>query len=233
MSDSAPPPASTTPGHDRTPSTPRPATPSAAWAELRAGNARFVDGRSAHPNQGAARRAETASGQRPFAIVFGCSDSRVAAEIVFDQGLGDLFVIRTAGHVADLSVLGSLEFGVGVLGCPLVVVLGHDSCGAVKAATEAVRTGEMPDGFVRDVVERVTPSVLATTVDGREPTPEAVERAHVEATGRLLLDRSAVVAERVLDGSLAVVGAQYSLAEGRTRVVAAIGEAGAEPEPTG
>lgn len=202
---------------------PRPTTPRSAWEALRAGNDRFVAGTNAHPNQDAARRAETASGQQPFAIVLGCSDSRVAAEIVFDQGLGDLFVVRTAGHVVDTSVLGSLEFGVGVLGCPLVVVLGHDSCGAVKAATEAVRTGEVPGGFVRDVVERVTPSVLAATTEGRTPTPEAVERTHVEATTHLLVDRSPVIAEQVLQGTLGIVAAQYALAEGRARVVSTLG----------
>ena len=111
---------------------------------LAAGNARFMADERAHPHQDVHFRHRVAARQNPFAIFFGCADSRVAAEIIFDQGLGDLFVVRTAGHVIDPSVLGSLEFGVGVLDCPLIVVLGHDSCGAVKAAEVAVRTGEVP-----------------------------------------------------------------------------------------
>ena len=135
----------------------RPRTPEEAWRVLAAGNARFMADERAHPHQDVHFRHRIAAKQNPFAIFFGCADSRVAAEIIFDQGLGDLFVVRTAGHVVDPSVLGSLEFGVGVLDCPLIVVLGHDSCGAVSAAEVAVRTGEVPGGFLRDIVERVTP----------------------------------------------------------------------------
>ncbi len=111
-----------------------------------AGNQRFVAGTPEHPNQDATRRAETAPSQQPFAVLFGCSDSRLAAEIIFDRGLGDLFVVRTAGHVMGPDVLGSIEFGVEVLGCPLVVILGHDSCGAVGAACAALEDGVTPTG---------------------------------------------------------------------------------------
>src|SRR6476646_8708606 len=117
-------------------------SPISAWKSLREGNERFVNDASIHPSQGIADRAKLVDGQHPTAVLFGCGDSRVAAEIIFDQGLGDMFVVRTAGHVLDDSVLGSIEFGVGVLDCPLIVVLGHDSCGAVSAAELAVRTGE-------------------------------------------------------------------------------------------
>ncbi len=99
-------------------------------------------------------------------MVFGCADSRVAAEIIFDQGLGDMFVVRTAGHVIDSAVLGSIEYAVTVLNVPLIVVLGHDSCGAVKATLAALDDGEVPGGYVRDVVERVTPSILLGRRDG-------------------------------------------------------------------
>src|SRR5512144_3399118 len=102
-------------------------TPARAWQALREGNARFVAGRREHPNQDVDRRAQLTSGQNPFAVVFGCSDSRVAAEIIFDRGLGDLFVVRTAGHVIGAEVLASIDYGVAVLDAPLVVVLGHDS----------------------------------------------------------------------------------------------------------
>src|SRR6476646_730489 len=108
-------------------------TPREAFELLLAGNERFVSGMPEHPNQDAARRAETAPGQRPFAVVFGCSDSRLAAEIIFDRGLGDLFVVRTAGHIIGPEVLASVEYGVTVLGVPRLVVVGHDSCGAIAA----------------------------------------------------------------------------------------------------
>ena len=123
-------------------------------------------GEREHPNQDVAIRHRLAGKQQPFAIFFGCADSRVAAEIIFDRGLGDLFVVRTAGHTVDSSVLGSMEFGVGVLGIPLIVILGHDSCGAVNAAVDAMTSGDLPGGFVRDIVERVMPSVLAASKHG-------------------------------------------------------------------
>ncbi|MFE4209562.1 carbonic anhydrase, partial [Streptomyces goshikiensis] len=147
-------------------------TPAEAFDMLLSGNLRFVAGSPEHPNQDAARRTETAPAQQPFAVMFGCSDSRLAAEIIFDQGLGDLFVVRTAGHVVGAEVLGSIEYGVSVLDCPLVVVLGHDSCGAIAAARDAADGGQVPAGFVRDVVERVTPSVLAARAAGRDSADE-------------------------------------------------------------
>ncbi|MFB7056307.1 carbonic anhydrase [Streptomyces vinaceus] len=202
--------------------------PGNAFDLLLAGNQRFVSGSPEHPNQDAARRTETAPSQQPFAVVFGCSDSRLAAEIIFDRGLGDLFVVRTAGHVAGTEVLGSIEFGVSVLNAPLVVVLGHDSCGAVAAACSALEDGQTPGGFVRDVVERVTPSVLAARAAGRE-TAEEILAEHIEHTVDLLLERSRVLAERVADGRLGVVGLSYRLADGSAQLVAARGLATAAP----
>src|SRR5258708_31754360 len=108
-----------------------PATPAAALDLLMQGNKRFVTGNRLHPHQDADRRTALAPGQRPFAVLFGCSDSRLAAEIIFDQGLGDLFVVRTAAHVVGPEVLGSIEYAIATLDTPLVAVLGHDSCGAV------------------------------------------------------------------------------------------------------
>ncbi|MGW3324836.1 carbonic anhydrase [Streptomyces virginiae] len=202
--------------------------PGNAFDLLLAGNQRFVSGTPEHPNQDAARRTETAPSQQPFAVVFGCSDSRLAAEIIFDRGLGDLFVVRTAGHVAGTEVLGSIEFGVSVLNAPLVVVLGHDSCGAVAAACAALEDGRTPGGFVRDVVERVTPSVLAARAAGRE-TAEEILAEHIEHTVDLLLERSRVLAERVADGRLGVVGLSYRLADGSAELVAARGLGAAAP----
>ncbi|MFD0312856.1 carbonic anhydrase [Streptomyces flavalbus] len=203
-------------------------TPRDAFELLLAGNQRFVSGTPEHPNQDAARRAETAPSQQPFAVLFGCSDSRLAAEIIFDRGLGDLFVVRTAGHVAGTEVLGSIEFGVGVLNAPLVVVLGHDSCGAVAAARSALEDGKTPGGFVRDVVERVTPSVLAARADGRD-TADEILAEHIENTVDLLLDRSRLLAERVAAGRLGVVGLSYRLADGSARLVASRGLDAAVP----
>ena len=179
-------------------------------------------GEREHPNQDVNQRAKLALKQAPFAVFFGCADSRVAAEIIFDQGLGDLFVVRTAGHVVDSSVLGSMEFGVGVLGIPLIVVLGHDSCGAVNAAVVAVQTGEMPTGYVRDIVERVTPSVLAAGKSG-EATIDQIEAEHVRQTARLLAERSHLLADRLEAGTVGIIGATYHLREGRARVVSALG----------
>ncbi|MFF4715141.1 carbonic anhydrase [Streptomyces eurythermus] len=197
-------------------------TPRDAFELLMAGNQRFVSGTPEHPNQDAARRTETAPFQQPFAVLFGCSDSRLAAEIIFDRGLGDLFVVRTAGHVAGTEILGSIEFGVSVLKAPLVVVLGHDSCGAVAAACSALENGQTPGGFVRDVVERVTPSVLAARAAGRESAEEILAQ-HIEHTVDLLLERSRVLAQTVSDGRLAVVGLSYRLVDGSAQLVAARG----------
>ncbi|MFD9005911.1 carbonic anhydrase [Streptomyces sp. NPDC059582] len=203
-------------------------TPGDAFKLLLAGNQRFVAGAPEHPNQDATRRAEIAPAQQPFAVLFGCSDSRLAAEIIFDRGLGDLFVVRTAGHVMGAEVLGSIEYGVDVLGCPLVVVLGHDSCGAVGAACAALEGGMAPAGYVRDVVERVTPSVLAARAAGRVE-PEEILAEHIRQTVDLLLDRSRVLAEKVAAGQATVVGLCYRLADGSTQLVASRGLVAAVP----
>lgn len=189
---------------------------------LLAGNRRFVTGSAEHPNQDAARRAQTACAQVPFAVLFGCSDSRLAAEIIFDRGLGDLFVVRTAGHVQGPEVVGSIEYGVSVLGCPLVVVLGHEGCGAVAAARAAVEDGSSAGGYVRDVIERVTPSVLATRAAGLTGDADFIA-GHTLHTAGLLLERSRTVADAVDAGRAAVVGLSYRLADGTARLVTARG----------
>ncbi|WP_197288342.1 carbonic anhydrase [Nocardia sp. NRRL S-836] len=197
-------------------------SPQEAFELLLSGNQRFVAGEPEHPNQDATRRAEIAPAQRPFAVLFGCSDSRLAAEIIFDRGLGDLFVVRTAGHVVGAEVLGSVEYGTDVLDCPLVVVLGHDACGAVAAACAVLEDGAVPGGYIRDVVERVTPSVLAARAAGRVQAEEILAE-HVSRTVDLLLERSRLLADRVAAGKAAVVGLCYRLADGSARLVAARG----------
>ncbi|MFB6557848.1 MULTISPECIES: carbonic anhydrase [unclassified Streptomyces] len=193
-------------------------TPSEAFELLMAGNRRFIAGAPEHPNQDAARRTETAPAQSPFAVFFGCSDSRLAAEIIFDRGLGDLFVVRTAGHVAGPEVLGSIEYAVSVLESPLVVVLGHDKCGAVAATRAALTDGVSATGYVRDVIERVTPSVLAARAAGLTDEDDIIAE-HIRHTVDLLLDRSRVLADQVAEGRTAVVGLSYRLADGSARVV--------------
>lgn len=199
-----------------------PLTPQWAWDELAEGNKRFVNDKRRHPNQDAERRHLLEAGQTPSAIFFGCADSRVAAEIIFDQGLGDLFVVRTAGHVIDNAVLGSIEFGVAVLGVPLIVVLGHDSCGAIKATAEAVQSGDVPTGYVRDIVERITPSVMSARKAGAT-TIEELEAEHVRHTTRLLAERSVVVHDAIEAGKLGIVGATYHLGEGSATVQTTLG----------
>jgi carbonic anhydrase len=198
-------------------------TPALAWRRLREGNERFVNGESSHPNQNADHRSSLVETQHPFAVIFGCSDSRLAAEIIFDVGLGDVFVVRTAGQVIDDAVLGSLEYSVGVLGVPLIVILGHDSCGAVTATKSAVETGEMPTGFIRDLVERITPSVL-TSLRNDQPEVNDMVVEHVKQTSQRLADSSRVISDAIEEGRTAVIGLSYRLAEGRADLVSGIGE---------
>ncbi len=208
-------------------------TPAQAWSRLLEGNSRFVKGDVLHPDQGASHRAELSAAQFPFAVLFGCSDSRVAAEIVFDQGLGDLFVVRTAGHVIDTTVVGSIEYGVDLLSCPLVVVLAHDSCGAVAAATTALTTGQLPRGFVRAIVDRVIPSMVSmggvAELEGVDPA--VLGREHVRNTMQMLLSYSAGLSESVEKGTCAVVALEYTLVDGTVRLVDWVGDIGVERAP--
>jgi carbonic anhydrase len=196
-----------------------------AWKALKEGNERFVSGQVQHPSQSVADRARLTHGQKPTAVLFGCSDSRVAAEIIFDQGLGDMFVVRTAGHVADSAVLGSIEYAVTVLDVPLIVVLGHDSCGAVKATLAALEDGDVPGGYVRDIVERVTPSILLGRHAGLTRVDE-FETRHVNETVVQLRVRSAPIAQRIIEGKLAIAGVTYHLTDGRVVLRDHVGDIG-------
>ncbi len=185
-----------------------------------------------HPSQNTERRAQLVAAQHPKAVLFGCSDSRVAAEIIFDQGLGDLFVIRTAGHIIDTAVLGSIEYAVHVLDTPLIVVLGHDSCGAVKATVDALNTGEIPPGFLRDVVEKVSPSILNGRREGLSSIDD-YEARHVLETGELLEQRSKIISERIEDGRLAIVGVTYKLSDGHAYLRSVVGDVHDTPHGPG
>ncbi|MGN9810991.1 carbonic anhydrase [Micromonospora sp. BQ11] len=198
---------------------PIPTTPRQALAELKAGNRRFVTGAPRHPNQDAGHRAAVADGQHPFAVVVGCSDSRLAAEIIFDRGLGDLFVVRTAGHTLGAEVLGSVEYAVAVLRTPLVVVLGHDSCGAVQAARTAVSTGTPPAGHLRAVVDGVVPSLRRAEAVGVSDLDGIID-IHIAQTVEAMLASSDALAAEVDAGRCAVVGMSYRLTAGEVRTVA-------------
>ncbi|PZG22029.1 carbonic anhydrase [Micromonospora craterilacus] len=197
-----------------------PGAPQRALAELIAGNRRFVTGALRHPHQDAGRRAAVAAEQHPFAVIVGCSDSRLAAEIIFDRGLGDLFVVRTAGHTVGPEVLGSVEYAVAVLRTPLVVVLGHDSCGAVQAARDAVATGTVPPGHLSAVVDAVVPSLRRAQDAGVDELDRIVD-IHIAQTVEAMLASSEALAAEVAAGRCAVVGMSYRLAAGEVRAVAA------------
>jgi carbonic anhydrase len=199
-------------------------TPEAALQRLRAGNARYVAGKPTHPDQSAARRKKLAGGQKPFATILACADSRVGPELIFDQGLGDLFVIRVAGNVVDDTVTGSVEYAAIHLACPLVMVLGHEHCGAVTATVAALSgksEAEDKDTKIGALADLIAPAVKAVPADA----PDKVEAAVVENARRgahLLLTGSRALGERVREGRLQIVSARYSLDDGRvSQVVAA------------
>jgi carbonic anhydrase len=181
-----------------------------AIVRLQEGNKRYTDGKSAHPNQGAARRSEVFGGQAPFAAILGCSDSRVPLEIIFDQGIGDLFVIRVAGNVADDIVSASIEYAAEHLQVPLVVVLGHQNCGAVQAA---VKGGHAP-GHIPSLLEALQPAVEKGRAQLGDDLVDQAVRANVQLTADVIRD-SALLSQMVKKGELEVVGAYYSLENGR------------------
>ena len=208
-------------------------TPQEAWDRLAAGNARFVEGTVLHPRQSADRRRELTDGQHPHAVVFGCSDSRPASEIVFDEGLGDMFVVRNAGQVVSPSALGSIEFAVAVLGVPLLVVLGHEACGAVRSAIDSTRPDapELPAQIWR-LIAPIVPAVhrVAGTAADQPVVPAEVDasevgKEHLRDTVAELLARSEILSDAVAANLLAIVGANYRLQEGRVVPDAVVGMA--------
>src|SRR5262245_1153033 len=184
--------------------------PADALAQLTEGNQRFVSGHLQHPHQDPARRKELASGQSPSAIIVSCSDSRTTPEVLFDQGLGDLFVVRCAGNVVDDHALGSIEYAAEHLGTRLIVVLGHQRCGAVKAAREVIASGSMPHDHIASLVESIKPAVLAT----KDQDVEATCKANVKDVEQALRDSQPVLQGMTGSGQLKVVGAYYDLDTG-------------------
>jgi carbonic anhydrase len=190
-------------------------TPAKAWQEMVRGNDRFVAGEPLHPRQDVDRRTEVAPKQTPHAALFGCSDSRLAAEIIFDKGIGDLFVVRNAGQIISDSVLGSLEYAVSVLEVPLIVVLGHDECGAVLAAIDS-RGANAPalPPHIQGLIAKIVPAVERVATQGAVDS-QSVGREHLRDTIAELLESSELISDAVAAGTLAVVGANYRLLEGR------------------
>src|SRR5579871_1259141 len=190
-----------------------------ALARLREGNARFVNEVRSPESLSARRRAELASGQAPFAAILGCSDSRVPVEIVFDQGLGDLFVIRVAGNIVAPSQIGSVEFAAEQFGTRLVVVLGHSNCGAVQATLEQLkRPRENQSRNLRSIVDLVRPAVEGLIARGVGSDPQALVNEAVRANIKASVDRlrhgSEIIEHLIQNDGLLVVGAEYSLATG-------------------
>jgi carbonic anhydrase len=190
----------------------------AALARLEEGNERFVKNlRSVESLATQAARAELVQGQHPYAIVLSCSDSRAPSELLFDAGLGDLFVVRVAGNVVAPSLVGSVEFAAATFGTELVVVMGHTHCGAVKATIDAVTRGaQAPSENVGDIVQRISPAVreLVPSLEGDELL-RAATRANVRASANHLRHASRILEERIATGRLLVVGAEYALETGR------------------
>ncbi len=184
--------------------------PAEAIAKLKEGNARYTSGNLQHPGQTTERRAELTKSQHPFAIILSCSDSRVPPEIVFDQGLGDLFIVRVAGNVLNDEGLGSIEYGVEILGARLIVVLGHQSCGAVDAAMKTVAAKGKAPGHIQSLVTAIKPVVTATP----KGDLDTMIKANVKHVVDALRSSTPILKARVESGDVQVMGGYYTLDTG-------------------
>jgi carbonic anhydrase len=194
------------PAHSDQPSV----APAEAISKLKEGNARYTSGSLQHPGQTADRRTELARTQHPFAAILSCSDSRVPPEVVFDQGLGDLFIVRVAGNVINDEGLGSLEYTVDHLGTRLILVLGHQRCGAVDAARETIAAKGKAPGHIQSLVTAIKPAVEATAKDDLETTIKANVKNVVQA----LRSATPILKAEVDSGKIQVIGGYYSLDTG-------------------
>jgi carbonic anhydrase len=190
-----------------------------ALQRLLQGNQRYATDVATHPHADAAHRAEVARGQHPFAIVVSCADSRVGPELIFDQGLGDLFVLRTAGHSIDNAILGSIEFACEELHIPLIMILGHSRCGAIQAAFDVVEKFQPAPDLVRAIVEDIRPAVEKARGQTGDLIDLAV-RAHTEMTVKRIRNLPYLANMTLQKGWPRVVGARYDLDTGRVEVIA-------------
>lgn len=185
-----------------------------ALARLRVGNRRYVDGNTSGARRDASRRADLVGGQAPFATVLTCADSRVSPELVFDEGLGDLFVIRVAGNIADDTVLGSIEYAALHLGVNLVAVMGHQSCGAVAAAVDNIDfDGPATHSHIDSLIDAIRPSVAAARAEGEQNLLDRSVRSNAAHVAAGIAASEPVMAGLTSDGS-EVVPAYYNLATG-------------------
>jgi carbonic anhydrase len=185
-----------------------------AWQALLSGNRRYASDAGQHPHQSAYRRAEVLPAQHPFAVIIGCSDSRVPPEVIFDCGLGDLFVVRTAGHALDDAGYASVQYVVEHLGVQLVIVLGHSDCGAVKSAVSGVQA----PGHLGILITRLQPAVEAVTGRPGDPLQNAVLE-NISRTVTHLKTLPPVLADLVSAGQVSIVGAHYDLETGLVTLV--------------
>ena len=209
-------------------------TPQEAWDDLAEGNLRFMTDTLLHPQQNAARRNELSRSQAPNAAFLGCSDSRVAAEILFDCGLGDLFVVRNIGQIANTNTTATMEFAVAELGVAVIVVLAHCSCGAVAAAiNQSSREPAETSPAIKRELEQIQPSVQQEWLSEHRETPyvdpdridaDAVGRRHLAMTINDLMRNSPIISDAVAAGELGIVGCQYQLEEGRVAPITAVGK---------
>lgn len=188
-------------------------TPDEALALLKDGNRSFLTDAPYRNAEGRERRIEVARGQTPFAVLVSCSDSRVPPELLFGRGLGELFIVRNAGNTVDTTALGSIEYAILELGVPLVVVLGHERCGAVAAAVSVVRENATFPGAIGQMIEPIIPAVLAAQRQEGDLLDNAV-RANVSRTVKRLRTAEALLSERLETGRLRIVGARYDLEDG-------------------
>jgi carbonic anhydrase len=190
-------------------------SPEQALRALKEGNNSFKTEAPYRAVEGRNRRIELARGQAPFCVLVGCSDSRVPPELLFGRGLGELFIIRNAGNTVDTAALGSIEYGVGVLGCPLIVVLGHEACGAVAAAVDVVEKNATFPGVIGEMIQPIVPAVLeARRAGGGGTLLENSVVANAKRVATRLRTQSAVLQEALRGGKLKVVPAHYDLDDG-------------------
>ncbi|MBV9653228.1 MAG: carbonic anhydrase [Acetobacteraceae bacterium] len=190
-------------------------TPDEALALLKDGNRRFLEGRPIPGDlTGEERRVVLAREQRPFCVLVGCSDSRVSPELLFGRGLGELFIVRNAGNVVDLAAMGSIEYGVAVLGAPLVVVLGHERCGAVQAAVDVVEDDATFPGSIGQMIEPIIPAVLRASRDGSGDLLDRSVKQNVLRIVRRLRTTEEMLIGPQREGRLKIVGAYYDLDRG-------------------
>jgi len=190
-------------------------TPDEALALLIEGNRGFRSGVPARPQlTGPERRAALAQAQRPFCVLVGCSDSRVSPELLFGRGLGDLFIVRNAGNLVDLAAMGSIEYGVAVLGAPLIVVLGHERCGAVQAAVDVVEKDAVFPGSIGRIIEPIIPAVLRARRDGESDLLDRSVRSNVLQVVERLRTTEQMLLVPQQSGRLKIVGAYYDLDDG-------------------